>query len=154
MTPSLAFLTTGESVLIFIPGPAGMAQEACGFGLFSTCRKRWQHVSADVLYPKIDHTTSMIDSICSIKGLYVYPLLTLFQDMNRTAMFSGYQHLRIVVHFTMVKTQHWSPLDREISRGICTRGWTIAKILHCASFCLLMVAQPLDTTTLWEQRFG
>ncbi len=38
ITPSLAFFTTGESVLIFMPGPAGMAHEACGFGLFSTCR--------------------------------------------------------------------------------------------------------------------
>ena len=32
MTPSRAFLTMGELVLIVIPSPAGSAQEACGFG--------------------------------------------------------------------------------------------------------------------------
>lgn len=37
MTPSRAFLTSGVSVLIFMPGPAGMAQDATGLGLFSTC---------------------------------------------------------------------------------------------------------------------
>jgi hypothetical protein len=37
ITPSRAFLTSGVSVLIFMPGPAGMAQEATGLGLFSTC---------------------------------------------------------------------------------------------------------------------
>jgi hypothetical protein len=37
ITPSRAFLTRGVSVLIFMPGPAGMAQEATGLGLFSTC---------------------------------------------------------------------------------------------------------------------
>lgn len=36
MTPSLAFLTSGVSVLIFMPGPAGMAHDATGLGLFST----------------------------------------------------------------------------------------------------------------------
>jgi len=36
MTPSRAFLTSGVSVLIFMPGPAGMAHEATGLGLFST----------------------------------------------------------------------------------------------------------------------
>jgi hypothetical protein len=40
MTPSRAFLTMGVSVLIFMPGPAGMAQEATGLGLFSTCGRR------------------------------------------------------------------------------------------------------------------
>ena len=35
ITPSRAFLTTGVSVLIFIPGPAGMAHEAWGLGDFS-----------------------------------------------------------------------------------------------------------------------
>jgi len=38
MTPSRAFLTMGVSVFIFMPGPAGMAQDACGLGLFSTCQ--------------------------------------------------------------------------------------------------------------------
>ena len=38
ITPSLAFFTNGVSVLMFIPGPAGMAQDATGFGLFSTCK--------------------------------------------------------------------------------------------------------------------
>jgi hypothetical protein len=28
------------SVLIFMPGPAGMAQDATGLGLFSTCMRR------------------------------------------------------------------------------------------------------------------
>ncbi len=37
ITPSLAFLTTGVLVLIFMPGAAGMAQDACGLGLFSIC---------------------------------------------------------------------------------------------------------------------
>lgn len=37
MTPSRAFFTRGVSVLIFMPGPAGMAHEATGLGLFSTC---------------------------------------------------------------------------------------------------------------------
>jgi hypothetical protein len=36
ITPSRAFLTSGVSVLIFMPGPAGMAQDATGLGLFST----------------------------------------------------------------------------------------------------------------------
>jgi hypothetical protein len=37
MTPSRAFLTIGVSVLIFMPGPAGMAHDATGLGTFSTC---------------------------------------------------------------------------------------------------------------------
>lgn len=37
MTPSLAFLTSAESVFIFMPGAAGIAQEATGLGLFATC---------------------------------------------------------------------------------------------------------------------
>ena len=37
ITPSRAFFTSGVLVLMFIPGPAGMAQEATGLGLFSTC---------------------------------------------------------------------------------------------------------------------
>ena len=37
MTPSRAFLTRGVSVLMFIPGAAGMAHDATGLGLFSTC---------------------------------------------------------------------------------------------------------------------
>ena len=37
ITPSRAFLTSGVSVLIFMPGPAGMAHDATGLGLFSTC---------------------------------------------------------------------------------------------------------------------
>ena len=37
MTPSRAFLTSGVSVLMFMPGPAGIAQLATGLGLFSTC---------------------------------------------------------------------------------------------------------------------
>ena len=37
MTPSRAFLTSGVSVLTFMPGMAGMAHEATGFGAFSTC---------------------------------------------------------------------------------------------------------------------
>lgn len=36
ITPSLAFFTSGVSVLIFMPGPAGMAQDATGLGTFST----------------------------------------------------------------------------------------------------------------------
>jgi hypothetical protein len=36
ITPSRAFLTSGVSVLIFMPGPAGMAHDATGLGLFST----------------------------------------------------------------------------------------------------------------------
>jgi hypothetical protein len=40
MTPSRAFLTSGVSVLIFMPGPAGMAHDATGLGLFSTCTMR------------------------------------------------------------------------------------------------------------------
>lgn len=40
MTPSRAFFTSGVSVLIFMPGPAGIAHEATGFGLFSTCEAR------------------------------------------------------------------------------------------------------------------
>jgi hypothetical protein len=40
ITPSRAFLTSGVSVLTFMPGPAGMAQEATGLGTFSTCVAR------------------------------------------------------------------------------------------------------------------
>jgi hypothetical protein len=36
ITPSRAFLTRGVSVLMTMPGAAGMAQEATGFGDFST----------------------------------------------------------------------------------------------------------------------
>lgn len=39
MTPSLAFFTSGVSVFIFMPGPAGIAHDATGLGLFSTCSK-------------------------------------------------------------------------------------------------------------------
>ena len=42
ITPSLAFFTKGVSVLIFMPGPAGMAQDATGLGLFSTCKQKGQ----------------------------------------------------------------------------------------------------------------
>jgi len=37
ITPSLAFLTRGVSVLMSMPGPAGIAHEATGFGLLVTC---------------------------------------------------------------------------------------------------------------------
>ena len=40
ITPSLAFFTKGVSVEIFMPGIAGMAQEATGLGDFSTWRER------------------------------------------------------------------------------------------------------------------
>ena len=40
MTPSRAFFTRGVSVLIFMPGPAGMAHDATGLGLFSTCNEQ------------------------------------------------------------------------------------------------------------------
>ena len=39
MTPSRAFFTSGVSVLMFMPGAAGIAHEATGFGLLSTCRQ-------------------------------------------------------------------------------------------------------------------
>ena len=39
MTPSRAFFTSGVSVLMFMPGAAGIAQDATGFGLLSTCRQ-------------------------------------------------------------------------------------------------------------------
>jgi hypothetical protein len=41
MTPSRAFLTRGVSVLMTMPGAAGMAQEATGLGDFSTCVFGW-----------------------------------------------------------------------------------------------------------------
>ena len=37
MTPSRAFLTNGVSVLMSMPGPAGIAHDATGFGLLVTC---------------------------------------------------------------------------------------------------------------------
>lgn len=43
MTPSRAFFTMGVSVLIFMPGPAGIAQDATGLGTFSTYRNRPAH---------------------------------------------------------------------------------------------------------------
>ena len=46
MTPSRAFLTSGVSVLIFMPGAAGMAQEATGFGDFSTSTKHMRQLPA------------------------------------------------------------------------------------------------------------
>lgn len=50
ITPSRAFLTRGVSVLIFMPGPAGIAQLATGLGDFSTCSNLHvrQHVVRDV----------------------------------------------------------------------------------------------------------
>mmetsp|Transcript_29180 Transcript_29180/g.74461 ORF Transcript_29180/g.74461 Transcript_29180/m.74461 type:complete len:445 (+) Transcript_29180:1810-3144(+) len=46
ITPSRAFLTTGVLVLIFIPGPAGMAQEAWGLGLFSISTRHMRQLPA------------------------------------------------------------------------------------------------------------
>ena len=43
ITPSLAFLTNAESVLIFMPGAAGIAHDATGFGLFATCSSATLH---------------------------------------------------------------------------------------------------------------
>ncbi len=40
ITPSLAFLTRGVSVLMSMPGPTGIAHEATGFGLLVTCTHR------------------------------------------------------------------------------------------------------------------
>ena len=42
MTPSRAFFTSGVSVLMFMPGPAGIAHDATGLGLFSTCGRPTQ----------------------------------------------------------------------------------------------------------------
>lgn len=49
MTPSRAFFTRGVSVLMFIPGAAGIAHEATGLGLLSTCDRdpiRNSHLTA------------------------------------------------------------------------------------------------------------
>ncbi len=46
MTPSRAFFTSGVSVLIFIPGPAGIAHDATGFGLFSTSTRHMRQLPA------------------------------------------------------------------------------------------------------------
>ena len=46
MTPSRAFLTSGVSVLIFMPGPAGMAHDATGLGLFSTSTRHMRQLPA------------------------------------------------------------------------------------------------------------
>ena len=37
ITPSRAFFTSGVLVFTFMPGPAGIAHDATGLGLFSTC---------------------------------------------------------------------------------------------------------------------
>jgi hypothetical protein len=39
ITPSRAFFTSGVSVLMFIPGATGIAHDATGLGLFSTCKQ-------------------------------------------------------------------------------------------------------------------
>lgn len=46
MTPSRAFLVSGVSVLIFMPGPAGMAQDATGLGDFSTSTRHMRQLPA------------------------------------------------------------------------------------------------------------
>ena len=46
MTPSLAFLTMGEAVKIFIPGIVGKAQLATGFGDFSISTRHMRQLPA------------------------------------------------------------------------------------------------------------
>jgi hypothetical protein len=46
MTPSRAFLVSGVSVLIFMPGPAGMAHDATGLGDFSTSTRHMRQLPA------------------------------------------------------------------------------------------------------------
>ena len=51
ITPSRAFFTSGVSVLMFMPGAAGMAQEATGLGLFSTCGRTGRAVGGSSAAP-------------------------------------------------------------------------------------------------------
>ena len=62
MTPSRAFLTRGVSVLIFMPGPAGMAHDATGLGLFSTC---------DTQHP--NDTPTGRQSVAQLEGVQCLP---------------------------------------------------------------------------------
>lgn len=46
ITPSRAFLTMGELVKIFIPGAAGIAHAATGFGAFSISTRHMRQLPA------------------------------------------------------------------------------------------------------------
>ena len=46
MTPSRAFFTVGVSVRITMPSPAGIAQEAMGFGDFSISTRHMRQFPA------------------------------------------------------------------------------------------------------------
>lgn len=71
MTPSRAFLTSGVSVLIFMPGPAGMAHDATGLGLFSTCiaSERCRQKGADDTTGARGHGVMQGAEVCAPAGV-------------------------------------------------------------------------------------
>jgi hypothetical protein len=85
MTPSRAFFTKGVSVLIFMPGPAGMAQDATGLGLFSTCDERQQHGQ----HKSCQGPSKVSCSICLQLRMRLRPI----QQLQALGLYTGGKHI-------------------------------------------------------------